>query len=1349
MNSVVKQEEEQQQEESIIETPRRITGTESSSSCIKDEETTHSNPDLLLSIKEDDDEQNDDEQDSDSIDEDEEFYKPPEPLYDKASSLDFRQLCQRFETLWKQKSKKKKPSKDEILDFLLPKSLQKFISCSNGDLRQNHQEVVDRDDHHDAATMTTNQQQSIFPLLRLMCPDKDTTRPRLYMKEAVIAKTWAEALGLSSKGSDYNKLIHHNDPIVAGMSAAGDISMCIYEVMKKRYPEFNDKHGERGVTVKKMNDLLDELAGIRNMDQEEQGPGVAKGGSHGLQTKRKAWVKKLINMKFSPIEHKWIVRIILGKLELGVGSDRIINYYHPYAEAIYAANKNLKTLCSTLCDKEFLRKRKQKIQEEIAAVDDVNRSLHLPKNSEPAVLNHTISPMLSLRTGFESILSDLQVRHGSYAELLNKDNPLKTCLALKFPAFTCEVKLDGERLLAHMHKGIVKVQTRRGNWYSQLYSPVLGPFIREAVGNFDVDIILDGEVTAWDDKKKVTLPFGCNRRVAKLRKEWLHRNRELDERDLNLHDGEEDVNVVSDSFQDQENLGFETNQNSGSHVWMKYVIFDILFLGGPDAQKVMEKAFGYLPASHRPMATGSVLQLDLMKRKRILYTLLKTQKNRLEHVETLVIRSDGNTVEGNIYFSSPESLEYGHPPLILDSINATLDGLVSNITDIDFKRRNMRTDEDIDKERALALDKFYADVVTRRNLEGLIFKDLASPYCFGAKYRKLGYWYKLKDDYSQSGHAADIDVVVVGASFASGTRNSKYLNSFLIACVDDESDPTEGTKYMTLGSCNGNVIGDKNLRKLLEKTGYKVNVVTEEIDYGSWFKSMDNPPFISSLTYQFSSVATVGGWKPEKKDKPDLWINPEDSFVLTTFAGEIVATKHFSAGVSLRFPRISAIRKEGFDNEPKAACDVETVSTLHELYYTRRAQQVDSEKESQIFKDADSVEEYQRLFRPTTENLKKRKISRKRVLSNDPNVRGPKVRHDIVFQSDCLKNLCFTVLDGVYKLDTSGLDCQIAKSEGWFESAKFVRHQQDVVNFILKHGGQCHLTANESTNFIIGGDANDPRVAMFCKSIDSAYANDMAGKRNKEHLRKMIEFGGVLKWTFLFATVHRMRSTSNQISLLPKRHDYLAMSKFAEKRLLESEDIYGLHQEGDIKLLEFKRVLLEVERQVEATHEEKLSKCSVETNVVQYPQSILSQDEKKTLRTPLQNRFIESVPIYRKMLLYPDLFEINTFDVGPENDTEIENDRMIDSDLGDSSVASSFLLFQATGIETTCRLTNNATHILCNIIPDVVRWDQNIPISVFSDVDRGKKLMNRLTAMKNETEVPLFLVSPEWVKKLW
>jgi len=138
-------------------------------------------------------------------DDDDEFYKPPEPKYDKASSLKFRKLCNTFEKMWKYKSKK---PKDELLDYILPQTLRKHLN-SNGDM-----------------------QQSIFPLLRLMVPDKDTTRPRLWMKEKTIADCWAKAIGLSKSSKDYKNLEKYNDPTHAGMTACGDISMCVYEVVK-------------------------------------------------------------------------------------------------------------------------------------------------------------------------------------------------------------------------------------------------------------------------------------------------------------------------------------------------------------------------------------------------------------------------------------------------------------------------------------------------------------------------------------------------------------------------------------------------------------------------------------------------------------------------------------------------------------------------------------------------------------------------------------------------------------------------------------------------------------------------------------------------------------------------------------------------------------------------------------------------------------------------------------------------------------------------------------------------------------------------------------------------------------
>ena len=155
--------------------------------------------------------------DSDS---DEEFYKPPEPLYDRANSLKFRQLCHRFETMWKQKSKKKKPSKGELLGYLLSKQLRKHLDGSASDSNGSSENDSGSGNNNSSSSNNNNNNskryQSIFPMLRLVVPDKDSTRPRLWMKERVIADTWATALGLSKQGSDYKKLVKYNDPTAAG-----------------------------------------------------------------------------------------------------------------------------------------------------------------------------------------------------------------------------------------------------------------------------------------------------------------------------------------------------------------------------------------------------------------------------------------------------------------------------------------------------------------------------------------------------------------------------------------------------------------------------------------------------------------------------------------------------------------------------------------------------------------------------------------------------------------------------------------------------------------------------------------------------------------------------------------------------------------------------------------------------------------------------------------------------------------------------------------------------------------------------------------------------------------------------
>jgi hypothetical protein len=104
----------------------------------------------------------------------------------------------------------------------------------------------------------------------------------------------------------------------------------------------------------------------------------------------------------------------------------------------------------------------------------------MPGGTERATLGHTLLPMLSSRTGFTSLLSDMEGRHHAFAQSLKpyKDDftrSMASCLALKFPTLICETKLDGERMLVHIQRGKVTMHVStvpylrtRVLWYGSL-----------------------------------------------------------------------------------------------------------------------------------------------------------------------------------------------------------------------------------------------------------------------------------------------------------------------------------------------------------------------------------------------------------------------------------------------------------------------------------------------------------------------------------------------------------------------------------------------------------------------------------------------------------------------------------------------------------------------------------------------------------------------------------------------------------------------------------------------------------------------------------------------------------------
>jgi len=180
-------------------------------------------------------------------------------------------------------------------------------------------------------------------------------------------------IGLGKDSADDKKLKNYTDPAV-NKNSAGDLSLTVQEVVADRFPK-----KVSGTSIGQMNDLLDELVLIK--------AGIAPGGPRTHEWRkgdtankkkvadmsdkkvtnarmRANWVTKLLQIPMSPLEHKWIVRILLNKVEIGIGHKTILKYLSPFADELYSANNSLKRVCATLSDPEWVRRRQERAARE-------------------------------------------------------------------------------------------------------------------------------------------------------------------------------------------------------------------------------------------------------------------------------------------------------------------------------------------------------------------------------------------------------------------------------------------------------------------------------------------------------------------------------------------------------------------------------------------------------------------------------------------------------------------------------------------------------------------------------------------------------------------------------------------------------------------------------------------------------------------------------------------------------------------------------------------------------------------------------------------------------------------------
>ncbi|NXV00450.1 DNLI4 ligase, partial [Cettia cetti] len=343
----------------------------------------------------------------------------PPPKKTVASHVPFADLCSTLEQIQKCKSR---PEKTKYFkDFL--DSWRKFHDA----LHQKEKDVTD----------------SFYPAMRLILPQLERERMAYGIKETMLAKLYIELLNLPKDGKDAAKLLNYRTPM-GSRGDAGDFAMIAYFVLKPRSP----KQGR--LTIEQVNEHLDVIA-------------------NNNAAKNKGQLKKsLLQLitQSTALEQKWLIRMIIKDLKLGVSQQTIFSIFHPDAAELHNVTTDLEKVC---------------------------RQLH-----DPSVSLSDVSIMLF--SAFKPMLAAIADVQQIEKQMSNQ-------------TFYIETKLDGERMQMHKDGDVYKYFSRNGFDYTQQFgaSPLEGsltPFIHNVFKSNIQNCILDGEMMAYNPEAQTFMQKG-------------------------------------------------------------------------------------------------------------------------------------------------------------------------------------------------------------------------------------------------------------------------------------------------------------------------------------------------------------------------------------------------------------------------------------------------------------------------------------------------------------------------------------------------------------------------------------------------------------------------------------------------------------------------------------------------------------------------------------------------------------------------------------------------------------------------------------------------------------------------
>jgi len=284
---------------------------------------------------------------------------------------------------------------------------------------------------------------SLYPILKMMFPSEVI---RTYNVQAfTLARLYIWCLYLPMGGKGAKRLLHYSDPYSNPPPFTGDFGKTLQDVLEEN-DHIDTTHSSW--TLARMDQLLTQLTKV---DAEQ----------------RRKLFKDVVLHGLCPMDHKYLVRIMLDELPLGFGIRTVFKMFNDKSVMQrYDMSQNLRRICAEL-------------------------ALHQKVDT----------PRLELLQPFQVQLS---------ARVSSLQNALAR---MKGASFVMDRKIDGERYVVHKDSNTtLKLFSRTcrepsAGYYEQMHNTLLQQIQVE-------ECILDGEVVAWDDVLGRHARFGTNRSAA-------------------------------------------------------------------------------------------------------------------------------------------------------------------------------------------------------------------------------------------------------------------------------------------------------------------------------------------------------------------------------------------------------------------------------------------------------------------------------------------------------------------------------------------------------------------------------------------------------------------------------------------------------------------------------------------------------------------------------------------------------------------------------------------------------------------------------------------------------------------